>query len=163
MSYGLHFVSSSHIIFLTVSQGGFLPAVLWKTHITNYTITKISCADKTAFPAKQEIVNWGPFLVLNSLWGDEPKPDDIRHPYSQKPASLVHFPLWNQLKYFSNLLTKHGQNPCGQQRQLVLLSGRCLQVEDTASDLERRIAMLFDGKQSLAAYLHTTGFLPKLN
>lgn len=87
----------------------------------------------------------------------------IRHPYSEPPVSLVHFSLWNQLKHFSNHPTKHGQNPCGQQRQLVLLSGQCLQVENTASDLERRIAMLFDGKQSLAAYLHTTGFLPKLN
>lgn len=87
----------------------------------------------------------------------------VRHPYSEPPVSLIHFPQWNQLKYFSNHLTKHGKNPCGWQKPLVLLSGWRLQVENIASDPECRIAMLFDGKQSLAAYLHVTGFLPKRN
>lgn len=109
-----------------MSQGGFLPIVLWKTYITDYTITKISCVDKTAFLEKQEIVNWGPFLVCeamspdcNSGW-DEVSPNltVIRHPYSEPPVSRLHFSLWNPTKYFCNHLTKNGQNPCGQQRQL---------------------------------------------
>lgn len=57
----------SFIIIIPYFQGGFLPVVLWEIAIPDYTITKISHADKAAFPEKQVIVNWGALLVLNGL------------------------------------------------------------------------------------------------